>query len=97
MRDIGDVRLAMEGTFEATVSQPLVVDASNLQVWQRPAVAAVAGLALLVIGGLAVWSLVPPASRPITRALLTPPPSMPIKTTSSRTVPSTCRVFTRRN
>ena len=52
LRDIGDVRLAMRGAFETTVSAPSEpVVTPQLQVWQRPAVAAVAGLALLVIGG----------------------------------------------
>ena len=60
LRDIGDVRLAMRGAFETTVSAPSVaVDPRNLKVWQRP-VPLVAALGLLAITGLAVWS----ASRP---------------------------------
>ena len=68
---IGDVRLAMEGTFETTVgtqSEPEV--APQLQLWQRPIPLALAGLALLGLGGLAVWSL--------TRLVGTPP-SLPTR------------------
>ena len=58
LRDIGDVRLAMEGAFETAVSQPsAAVDARNLQVWQRPAVIAAALVVTLVTGGVVVWGL----------------------------------------
>ena len=58
IRDIGDVRLAMEGAFETTVSQPsAAVDARNLRVWQRPAVIAAALVVTLVAGGVGVWGL----------------------------------------
>ena len=77
IRDIGDVRLTMDGEFETTVSAPSEPSVTpTLPVWQRPAAAAVAGLALLVIGGLTVWSLTRPALRPVARSLLNPPPSM---------------------
>ena len=63
MRDIGDVRLAMEGTFEATVSQPLAaVDVHNLQVWQQPIPAAIAVLIIAAITGFMVWTLTRPES-----------------------------------
>ena len=76
VHDVADVRLAMEGAFETTVSQPSEpVFRPQLQVWQRPTVAAVAGLALLVIGGGAVWNLMQPAPRPVARSLLNPPHS----------------------
>ena len=58
IRDIGDVRLALEGAFETAVSassEPAVTP--QLQVWQRPIAALAAALALFVFGGLAVWSL----------------------------------------
>ena len=60
LRDIGDAQLAMEGGFETTVSasgEP--VPAPQLQVWQRPVPLVLAGLALLAVGGLVVWSLTP--------------------------------------
>ena len=62
LRDIGDVRLAMKGTFETPVSapaEPVVVP--KLQVWQRPVTVAACVAAALVIGGLAVWALTRPA------------------------------------
>ena len=77
LRDIGDVRLAMEGAFETTLSAPTepAVEPA-LQVWQRPgAVLAIAMIALLGTG-LAVWSLTRPAGTPPSlpiRFALTPP------------------------
>ena len=54
---IGDVRLAMEGAFETTVATTSESpDASQLQFCQRPIPSALAGLALLLIGGLAGWA-----------------------------------------
>ena len=51
--------------FETTVSVPAEpTAAAQLQVWQRPAPAAIAALALLAIGALAVWSLTRPAAPP---------------------------------
>ena len=68
LRDIGDVRLAMKGTFETTLSTPSeAVAAPTLQVWQRPVPVALAVLAALVITGLAVWNLKPREPRPVSR------------------------------
>ena len=81
VHDVADVRLAMEGAFETTVNQPsVVVDARNLQVWQRPAAVSLIALVVAIVTGVAVWSLTrpAPAPRPVTRALLTPPPSNPL-------------------
>ena len=79
LRDIGEVRLAMEGAFETTVNSAAATGAvPQLQVWQRPAVIAAALVATLVTGGVAGWSLMRPAPRSVTRALLTPPLSMPL-------------------
>ena len=51
VRDIGDVRLAMAGKFETTGSAPSdSVVTSQLQVWQRPIPALIAGLTLVVVG-----------------------------------------------
>lgn len=67
VRDIGDVRLAMEGAFETVVPHSAEAGAPRqLQVWQRPIPLVLAGLALVVFGGLAVWTLMRPASRPPT-------------------------------
>ena len=62
---IGDVRLAMEGAFE-TVGAPAdpATAVPQLQVWQRPLLLVVAGLALLAVGGLAVWGLTRPTTEP---------------------------------
>ena len=60
IRDIGDVRLAMDGAFETTGIAPPEARGAPLPVWQRPATIAVTALAL---GGLSVWILtgsVPP-------------------------------------
>ena len=63
LRDIGDVRLAMKGTFETTVSAPSAPTAlPQLQVLQRPVPAFVVGLTLLGLGGLGVWQITRPAS-----------------------------------
>ena len=65
VHDIADVRLAMKGAFETTASAPSEpTTTAQLQVWQRPIPAALAGLALLVMGGLTVWGLVSPAPAP---------------------------------
>ena len=68
IRDVGDVRLAMAGAFETSIrarSDPTAQ--SQLQVWQRPIPAVAAGLTLLVIGGVAVWSLTRPAPLGVVR------------------------------
>ena len=63
VHEITDVRLAMEGAFETTVSAPSEpVAASQLQVWQRPIPLALAAVALIAAGGLAVWTLTRTAS-----------------------------------
>ena len=58
VRDIGDVRLAMEGVFESTGSaRGESTAALHPLVWQRPIPAIISALALVVITGLAVWAL----------------------------------------
>ena len=77
LRDIGEARLALQGTFEATVStssEPAAAPA--LRVWQRPV--AVLGIAVIValVSGLAVWTLMRPEAAPpgtVTRFPLTLP------------------------
>ena len=62
IRDMGDVRLAMEGAFETTVSAAAEANvAPQLRVWQRPIPLAVAALVLAAIAGGMVWGLVSPA------------------------------------
>ena len=74
IRDIGDVRLAMEGAFEAASSQVAAAVVAQ-PVWRQPlpvAAAAVVVTALAV--GLTAWSLWPsPASPRVTRLAINPP------------------------
>ena len=57
IRDIGDVRLALEGVFETTARSPSEPAApAQLQLRQRPLPATLAALGLVVTSGLAVWS-----------------------------------------
>ena len=75
LRDIGDVRLAMAGAFDLPVPSPVeqpepVVVAPQLQVWQRPAPAAILLVVLLALTGFAVWTATrpsPPAPSPVVR------------------------------
>ena len=56
--DIAAMRLAMEGAFEATVGAPSEqVVALPVAVWQRPVPLLLAGVVLVGITGVGVWSL----------------------------------------
>ena len=81
VHDVADVRLAMEGAFETTVTAPSeAVAVPQLQVWQRPVPALIVML-LVAITGVAVWSLVRPglpASPPTTRLAIPLPASAPL-------------------
>ena len=71
VHDVADVRLAMEGTFETTVSAPSEpIAVAQLQVWQRPIPVALALLAALAVGGLSVWALTRPAPDRVVRLTL---------------------------
>ena len=71
IRDIGDVRLAMEGAFDTTVSAPAEpVALPQPQVWQRPAFLALAALVLVAATGVAVWTAIRPALSPVVRFTL---------------------------
>ena len=72
IRDIGDVRLAMAGAFDVPAPPPgelpvTPVAIPQLQGWQRPLSLAVAGLALLAVGGVAMWGLARPAPERVVR------------------------------
>ncbi len=61
IRDMGDVRLAMEGAFETTVStRSDPTAAPQFQVWQRPIPATIVAVVLVAITGLAVWGMTRP-------------------------------------
>ena len=86
LRDIGDVRLAMEGAFETTVSaatEPM--GAGSLPLWQRPASIVLAVVASLAVGGVAVWVLTRPAPLGVTR--------FPIPLATDQTFSSTDHLF----
>ena len=79
VRNIGDVRLAMEGAFETTVgtlSDGTVTP--PLQLWQRPIPLALTALGLVVLTGLVVWTVMRPPPRAVARYVVTPPPSAPL-------------------
>jgi len=68
-RDVGDVRLAMEGTFETET--PAAKVASRVR--PRPSPLASGAIALLLVGvtGIAIWNLKPDAPGRVTRLALT--------------------------
>ena len=85
--DIAAVRLAMEGAFETTVRQSAeAAVAPLLQVWQRPVPVALAVLAALGLGGLAVWTLTRPDVIPadLIRFVIVPPDTAPLGLQGSR-------------
>ena len=77
LRDIGDVRLALDGAFDlpspapAKVAAPVVASSP----WRRPAAAAAIAVLAATITGLAVWTLARPevAPRNPVRYTITPP------------------------
>ena len=84
IRDIGDVSLAMEGAFETTV--PSETSPHQPQIWQRPIPLTIAGLALLMAGGLSVWIVTRPATAPadLMRFTIVPPATAPLTLGGSR-------------
>jgi serine/threonine-protein kinase len=66
LRDIGDVRLAMEETFETMVPASGGAVVPALRVWQRPIPATITALAIAVIVGLVTWTLEPADQHPVT-------------------------------
>ena len=62
IRDIGDVSLAMDGTFDTPVQETMPsVTPHQLPVWQRPIPVVAVVLASLLVGGLIVWGVTRPA------------------------------------
>ena len=77
-RDIGDVRLDLSDSDDeaaGAAAEALVAPVAAVQsaLWQRPVPAALAALALIVLGGLAVWSTTRPAPAPVTRTSIVLP------------------------
>ncbi len=80
IRDIGDVRLAMEGAFETTVAAPVeTAVAARPKFWQRPAAFLGMVVVAVVATGIAVWSLTRPAARPLAQFVLQTPPDGPVR------------------
>ena len=74
VRDIGDVRLAMKGTFEtgvAAVSEPIA--SPTLPIWQRPIAIGAIALTTLALGGLTVWTVMRPEPRDLISFAIVPP------------------------
>ena len=81
VRDMGDLRLALDGAFETPA---LAQDTSVVGVpprsllWRRPQLVVAAGAILVAVTGFAVWSLMrpgPPAARQMTRFTIQLPPT----------------------
>ena len=79
VHDVADVRLAMEGAFETTVSaRPEPTAAPRLQIWQRPVPALIVVLLVAVVSVLTVWLYTQPGPQPVVRSTLVDPGSGPI-------------------
>ena len=81
IRDVGDVRLAMEGAFETTVDAPVeAAVATSSKPWQRPVAILGVVVAAVLLTGFAVWIVTGPAPRPLAQFLLLTPPDGPLRT-----------------
>ena len=81
VRDIGDVSLAMAGTFDTPVPRlNASVTAPPLRVWQRPISAALLVLVSTAAVGLVVWAVTRPDVRPadLMRFAIVPPDTAPM-------------------
>ena len=74
--DVTDTIAGMFETGVAARSKP--TPATRLRVWQRPVPAAVVGVALLALGGLAVWTLTPDTTGDLMRFAIAPPAAAPL-------------------
>ena len=84
IHDIGDLRLALEGAFETTVTEVAESTATDQQpVWRQALTWALPALLFggLVVGGV-LWIVSEPPNSSVARALLTPPPSVPLAAVS---------------
>ncbi len=80
LRDIGDVRLALDGAFETAASAHLDRRdrASNVPLWRRLLPTVALSVLLASITGLATWIILRPATATVTKFVLTPPPDAPM-------------------
>ena len=79
VHDIADVRLAMKGAFETTVSAPAEPAAvPHLQFWQRPIPLLFVGAVLVLVAGMAAWSALRPLPVLVSRFSVSTPGDMPL-------------------
>ena len=79
VRDIGDVRMAMEGGFETTPTAPSdATVAPLLHVWQRPVPLIFASLLVAVVVGSIAWRLKPVSPTPRVELSIYPTPEAPL-------------------
>ena len=88
MRDVGDVRLAMEGAFE-TPDPPIPVSTVGASVqpggWRQAAPLLLgASVVAALVTGIAVWGVMRPTPRSLARFVLTTPPDGPLRPTNSQ-------------
>ncbi|MGD0957224.1 MAG: protein kinase [Candidatus Acidiferrales bacterium] len=76
LRDAGDARIEIQETLLApTAAKSATSTASWLAVgWRQFLVLGLVAMAILAIGGIAVWNLKPGAPRPVTRLVINLPP-----------------------
>jgi serine/threonine protein kinase len=79
LRDMGDLRLALDGAFETAAAQhTFAVEGPRPRLWQRPHNVIAAGAILVLVTGLTVWSLSrprPAVARQTTRYSIQLPPT----------------------
>ena len=78
IRDIGDVRLAMEGTFESTQAAGDAAPAFSF--WQRPIPAVALAVSIAALAGLSVWGITrsDPLAPRVARFTIRTPPDAPL-------------------
>ena len=86
LRDIGDAWPDLEDQGFPATEPSATVGTPQLQVWQRPIPAAFVGLAILIVGGSAVWTLTPPPPRPVVRLVASTPTTPLIDTGSNQSL-----------
>jgi len=73
VRDIGDVRLALEGAFDpAAAAGTTAIAVPRPHLWQRPLPLATAILMVSIVTGLAIWTLRRPSPPQVVRWTITP-------------------------
>ena len=81
VRDIGDVRLAMDGAFETIVTSPSEpARAPTLQIWQRPVTVLAIVVITVLATSLAVWSVMRSESPRLVRLTMSRDAALPLFT-----------------